>query len=192
MIATEPTTEARPCSIYVPPLRGFSIASVFIFGFVLFGLLDRVRANPRLFWSFMGAVAVLLAWSAVLFPSAWRRGRRLTLEFVPRPQHYLQACLQTAIFAYWGWYWRQVYDWYYLVIAQLVFAYAFDLLLSWSRRNTCTLGFLPFPIVFSTNLFLWFKLDWFFFQVMMMAVGFAAKELVPRQKHGLDTHLFNT
>src|SRR5207249_8056080 len=191
MIATEPTTEARPCSIYVPPLRGFGIASVFIFGFVLFGLLDRVRANPRLFWSFMGAVAVLLAWSAVLFGSAWCRRRRLTLEFVPRPQHYLQACLQTAIFAYWGWYWRQVYDSYYLVIAQLVFAYAFDLLLSWSRRDHYRLSFLPFPIVFSTNLFLWFKPEWFYFQFMMLALGFAAKELLRWNKHGRETHIFN-
>src|SRR5438132_12495722 len=191
MIATEPTTEARPCSIYVPPLRGFSMASVFIFGLVLFGLLDRVRANPRLFWSFMGAVAVLLTWSAVLFGSAWRRRRRLTLEFAPLPQHYLQACLQTAIFAYWGWYWRQVYDSYYLVIAQLVFAYAFDLLLSWSRRDTYRLSFLPFPIVFSTNLFLWFKPDWFYFQFMMLAVGFAAKELLRWNKQGRDTHIFN-
>src|SRR5438034_2753306 len=122
MIATEPTTEARPCSIYVPPLRGFSIASVFIFGFVLFGLLERVRANPPLFWSFMGAVAVLLAWNAVLLLSARRQRRTLTLEFGPRPQHYLQACLQTAIFAYWGWYWPQVYESFYLIIAQLLFA----------------------------------------------------------------------
>src|SRR5437870_13838633 len=99
MIATEPVTETRARSIDIPPLRGFSIASVFIFGLVLFGLLDRVRANPRLFWSFMGAVVVLLVWSAVLFASARRRRRGLTLEFVPRPQHYLQACLQTAIFA---------------------------------------------------------------------------------------------
>ncbi len=191
MSLIEPTTEPAPRSIHMAPLRGFSIAFVFIFGLVLFGLIDQVRANPRLFWSFMGAVAVLLAWSAVLFPSAWRRRRRLTLEFVPRPQHYLQACLQTAIFAYWGWYWRQVYDSYYLVIAQLVFAYAFDLLLSWSRRDTYRLGLLPFPIVFSTNLFLWFKPDWFYFQFMMLALGFAAKELFRWNKQGRDTHIFN-
>ena len=30
-------------------------------------------------------------------------------------------------------------------------------LLGWSRRDTYTLGFGPFPIVLSTNLFLWFK-----------------------------------
>jgi len=65
----ELTTELRPRSIYISPLRGFSVAFVFIFGLVLFGLIDQVRTNPRLFWSFMGAVAVLLAWSAVLFPS---------------------------------------------------------------------------------------------------------------------------
>src|SRR5262249_60200220 len=104
----------------------------------------------------MGAVAVLLAWSAVLFSSAWRHRRKLTLEFDPRPQHYLQACLQTAIFAYWGWYWRQVYDSYYLVIGQLVFAYAFDLLLSWSRRGFYRVGFLSFSSCFSPKPFLLF------------------------------------
>src|SRR5437867_536334 len=191
MSVIERTTEPLPRSIHLPALRGFSIAFVFIFGLVLFGLIDRVRANPRLFWSFMGAVAVLLAWSAVLFPAAWRRGRRLTLEFVPRPQHYLQACLQAGIFAYWGWYWRQVYDSYYLVIGQLIFAYAFDLLLSWSRRDTYTLGFLPFPIVFSTNLFLSFKPDWFYFQFMMLAFGFAAKELIRWSQQVRSTHVFN-
>jgi len=191
MSVIEQRTEPAPRSIHLPPLRGFSIAFVFMFGLVLFGFMGRVRANPRLFWSFMGAVAVLLAWSAVLFPWAWRRGRRFTLQFVPRPQHYLQACLQTAIFAYWGWYWQQVYDSYYLVIAQLVFAYAFDLLLSWSRRGTYALGFLPFPIVFSTNLFLWFKPDWFYFQFMMVALGFAAKDLIRWNKQGRDTHVFN-
>jgi hypothetical protein len=191
MIVIEPTTEPAPRSIYMPPVRGFSVAFAFIFGLALFGLIDHVRANPRLFWSFIGAAAVLLAWSAVLFLPAWRRRRRLALELVPRPQHYLQACLQTAIFAYWGWYWRPVYDAFYLVIAQLIFAYAFDLLLSWSRRDTYRFGFLPFPIVFSTNLFLWFKPDWFYFQFMMLAAGFAAKELLRWNKQGRDTHIFN-
>ena len=191
MIAIEPKTEPASPSIYITPLRGFSVAFAFIFGLALFGLVGQVRANSRLFWSFMGAVVVLLAWSAVLFGSAWGRRRKLALEFAPRLQHYLQACLQTAIFAYWGWYWRQVYDSYYLVIAQLVFAYAFDLLLSWSRRDIYRLSFLPFPIVFSTNLFLWFKPDWFYFQFMMLAVGFAAKELLRWNKQGRDTHIFN-
>src|SRR5207244_5385087 len=69
--------------------------------------------------------------------------------------------------------------------------YAFDLLLSWSRRDIYRLSFLPFPIVFSTNLFLWFKPDWFYFQLMMVALGFAAKELIRWNKQGRTTHVFN-
>src|SRR5689334_6495064 len=144
----------------------FSIVCAFIMGVASFGFIGPGRSNSRLFWSFMGAVGVLLVWAVVLFVLAWRQGRVLTLEFAPKPQHYLQACLQTAIFAYWGWYWPQVYDAAYLIVAQLLFAYAFDMLLTWSRRDRYSLGFLPFPIVFSTNLFLWFKPDWFYFQLI--------------------------
>jgi hypothetical protein len=172
-------------------IGALGIAFIFTLTLASLGFLERVRANPRLFWSFMGATAVLLAWNALLRLSARRRHRTLTLEFVPRPQHYLQACLQTAIFAYWGWYWPQVYDSFYLIIAQLIFAYAFDMLLSWSRRDRYTLGFLQFPIVFSMNLFLWFKPEWFYFQFMMLAVGFLAKELIRWQKDGRETHVFN-
>ena len=46
---------------------------------------------------------------------------------------------------YWGWYWRQVYDSAHLIAAQLLFAYAFDMLLSWSRRDTYTLGLRSVP-----------------------------------------------
>ena len=81
-----------------------------------------------------------------------------------RKQHYLQACAQGSVLLYWGWYWREVYDSAHLILAQLLFAYAFDMLLSWSRRDTYTLGFGPFPVIFSINLFLWFKPDWFYLQ----------------------------
>ena len=76
----------------------------------------------------------------------------------------MQACAHTAILAYWGWYWRGVSDWAPLIVAQLVFAYAFDMLLAWSRRDTYTIGFGPVPVIFSTNLFLWFRPDWFYLQ----------------------------
>ena len=106
-------------------------------------------------------------------------------------QHYVQACAHTSIFLYWGWYWRPVYEFAYLIVAQLFFAYAFDMLLSWSRRDTYTLGFGPFPIIFSTNLFLWFRQDWFYLQFLMIAVGFAAKEFIRWNKDGRQTHIFN-
>src|SRR4029450_6224082 len=92
---------------------------------------------------------------------------------------------------YWGWHWRPVYEHLWLLAAQLVFAYAFDMLLSWSRRATFVLGFGPFPIIFSTNLFLWFKDDWFYLQFLLIAVGFLGKEFVRWQRDGKSTHIFN-
>ena len=70
-----------------------------------------------------------------------------------RRQHYIQACAQVAIFVYWGWYWRPVYESAHLIVVQLLFAYAFDMLLVWSRRDSYTLGFGPFPVILSINLF---------------------------------------
>ena len=98
---------------------------------------------------------------------------------------------KAAIFVYWGWYWPPVYESAYLIAAQLVFAYAFDMLLGWSRRDTYTLGLGPFPVIFSINLFLWFTPDWFWLQLLMVAAGFAAKELVRWRRDGRDVHIFN-
>jgi hypothetical protein len=92
---------------------------------------------------------------------------------------------------YWGWHWRPVYDSVHLIAAQLLFAYAFDMLISWSRRDTYTIGFAPFPVIFSINLFLWFKPDWFYFQFVLVAAGLAAKELIRWEKNGRRVHVFN-
>jgi tetratricopeptide (TPR) repeat protein len=156
-----------------------------------FTLLQPVRQTPGLLWAFVGAGIVLLAWTATLYASARRTGRQFNLEISIRKQHYLQACAQSAVFVYWGWYWRTAYDYAYLIAAQLIFAYAFDTLLSWSRRDTHVLGFGPFPIIFSTNLFLWFKPDWFAWQFVMVGLGFAAKELIRWTKDGRRAHIFN-
>ena len=155
------------------------------------GLLESVGQNPRLWWSFVGAGITLLTWIAVLFGSALRTGRTLTLEIVLRKQHYVQACAQGSVLLYWGWYWVEVYDAAHLIAAQLVFAYAFDMLLAWSRRDTYTLGFGPFPVILSINLFLLFKQDWFYLQFVMVALGFAAKELISWNKEGRRVHIFN-
>jgi hypothetical protein len=72
-----------------------------------------------------------------------------------------------------------------------LFAYAFDMLLAWSRRATYALGFAPFPIIISINLFLWFKPDWFYLQFLMVALGLAAKELIRWERDGRRVHIFN-
>jgi hypothetical protein len=170
-------------ALTLPLMFTASLASV--------AFLDTVRQNETLFWSILGAAGALLVWSVVLFASARRSGRVLMLELVVRRQHYVQACAQASVLLYWGWYWREVYQSAHLIAAQLLFAYAFDMLLGWSSRDTFTLGLGPLPVVFSINLFLWFKPDWFYFQFVMLALGFAAKELIRWEKDGRYTHIFN-
>jgi len=175
----------------LPSARALALPLTFTLLLVALGFLPSVRQQPVLLWSFWGASAVLLAWNAVMLAAVRRRGRALTVEVVLRKQHYVQACAHLSILTYWGWYWHQVYDAAPLIAAQLVFAYALDALLAWSRRNTYTFGFGPFPIIFSTNLFLWFKSDWFYLQFLLVAVGFAAKELIRWNKDGRSVHIFN-
>ncbi len=153
--------------------------------------LAPVRQNPRVLWACLGAALALSAWNALLLVWVGRKGRTLKLEVVARKQHYLQACAQGSVLLYWGWYWPQVYDSAHLILSQLLFAYAFDMLLAWSRRETYTLGFAPFPVIFSINLFLWFKPDWFYLQFAMVAFGFTAKELIRWEKEGRRVHIFN-
>lgn len=173
------------------PPRALTLPLTFTLLLATFAVIPSVRAQQSLLWSLAGAVALLLAWAGLLFTTAARAGRTLSLDVVVRKQHWVQACAQVLVYLYWGWYWRQVYDSAHLIAAQLVFAYAFDMLLTWSRRDHYTLGFGPFPIIFSINLFMWFKPDWFYFQFLMVAVGFTVKELVRWNKDGRRTHIFN-
>jgi len=173
------------------PTGALGLPLAFTLTLMAFGLLDRVSGNPRLLTSFLGVSGAFLAWIALLGGVASARSRTFTLEIVLRKQHYLQACAQSSVLLYWGLYWPQVYEAAYLIVAQLVFAYAFDLLLGWSRRDTYTLGFGPFPIIFSINLFLWFRPEWFYLQFLMVALGLAVKELIRWEKGGRLTHIFN-
>ena len=179
-------------------IRGWIAFAPLVLSAVLFGMayLPRVQSDPVLVRSFLGAAIALFAWQAVLFLGGRNRTRgadgegpvatvRLT------PQHYLQALIQVALFAYWGWYWRPVYDMAWLIAGQLVFAYAFGMLLSWTRGRPYGLGFGPFPIILSINLFIWFKDDWFYLQFLMIAVGFLGKEFVRWSREGRSAHIFN-
>src|SRR5918993_3622651 len=163
----------------------------FIAGLGAFLALPRIHTNPVLTASFACAAAVLLVWYAWLWLRTRARGTRLKIDISLRPQHYLQAIAHTSIFVYWGFYWPPIQDAAVLIAAQIVFAYAFDILLSWTRKDEFVLGFGPFPIIYSTNLFLRFRDDWFYLQFLMIAVGFLAKELIQWERDGRRVHIFN-
>jgi hypothetical protein len=157
----------------------------------LFSFHPNIYGPIHLRWSFWGVGLALLVWRFELARRAASKGRELEIQIRISRAHYMQALVQLAIYLYWGWHWRPVYDQAGLILAQLLFAYVFDMLLCWSRRNRWVLGFGPFPIVLSTNLFLWFRDDWFIWQFLMIAVGYMGKEFFKWQKDGRSTHIFN-
>lgn len=172
------------------PLGLSSVLAVVLAAFALIS-----RQSPVLVRTFLGAGCMLLVWSALLYLKTQRSGRTLTLEFAPRRQHWVQACAQTTVLLYWGWHARIVFTFLPFIVAQLIFAYAFDSLLTWSRRDKYAIGFGAFPIILSINLFLWFRLDWFYWQFAMIAVGYLAKELIRWNRDGggggRSAHIFN-
>ncbi len=149
------------------------------------------RGWPGLFWTFVGSATLLLAWTATLLVSGRRQGRTFGLDVVLRPQHWVQACAQLVIVLYWGWYSRSVYAFLPFIAVQLIFAYGVDALIAWSRRDRYALGFGPFPVILSINLFLWFRPEWFYWQFAMILVGYAAKELIRWNRDGRSAHIFN-
>jgi hypothetical protein len=154
--------------------------------------LPRLQETPALTWSFWTAGAVLILWNfGVFFRFSGKSRRPRIVAVAPRPQHYIQTFCHSCVYAYWGYYWPPVYDFFPLLAGQLLFAYAFDTLLSWSRGEDYQLGWGPFPIVFSTNLFLWFKDEFFYWQFVLIALGFAGKAFVRWHREGKRVHIFN-
>jgi hypothetical protein len=185
-----PTSPAPTYTTRLSAGGAFALNGAFVAALLVLSQLGLLQDRPVVRTSIIGAALVLLAWSALLF-GVLRRGQKVTLEVVLRRQHYLQACLQGALILYWGYYWREVYHAAPLIAAQLLFAYGFDSLLSWTHRRTFALGFGPFPVIFSITLFFWFKDEWFYWQFPMVALGFAAKEFLRWKRDGLNTHIFN-
>lgn len=171
--------------------RGAYLPIIFIVAIASISLLPRIALHDTLWLVHFAVVGVLLAWYLGLY---WRdREKSDALNFRMRlsAPHYVQACLHFSIYVYWGLYWELVSHNGLLLISQILFAFAFEALLNWSRGKEWRLGFGPFPIIFSTNLFLTFKDDWFIYQFVLIAVGFLAKEFIVWKRDGIRTHIFN-
>lgn len=153
----------------------------------------RVQQNVHLFWTFVAVPSVLLLWRLGLLVA----GRTVAVETLPPvKQHYVQACVQICLYLFWGYHWqidgiRPIYAQAPLILVQFAFLYAFDALLAWTRGRPWRLASGPTPIVLSTNLFIWFRDDWFVWQFVMVSAGLLGKEFLKWTKDGRRTHVFN-
>ena len=179
--------------------RDSRLPAFLIVGLAVLALMPRIQTNDTLIWSFVAAAVFLGLWLTFLLSRGQAERDTYSFEIALRPQHYIQACVQFSVYAYWGYHWelipgsglRPVYDHALLMLGQIIFAYAFGILLSWSRHQKYILGFGPIPIIFSVNLFLWFRDDWFYMQFLMIALGFMGKEYIRWNREGRSMHIFN-
>ncbi len=191
------TSKARETSSVIenmPVIGGahlLKVPTLFAIALFLLSFTSRVQSNDTLIYSFWASCLGLLVWQGWLLKHCAAHNCHKTFIIGLKPQHYIQAMVHLSVYTYWGMYWQPVQDHAVLLVAQILFAYSFDILLSWTRRETYQLGFGPFPIIFSTNLFMWFMDDWFYLQFVMVAVGFLGKEFVRWNRDGRLVHIFN-
>lgn len=122
--------------------------------------------------------AVLLAGWALVLTFVSRGGRGFELALVFRLTHALPAVLQSLIFAYWSVYWAPVRQHLPAIFFQLLFAYAFDGLLSLSLRKRWELSLGPIPVVLSTNLFAQFAPALLDASLVMISLALVSKALI--------------
>jgi hypothetical protein len=152
-------------------------------------LADQGRMVPAL--SIFVALAVLGAWQLVLFTVTANPTTKYKVEPLFRSTHYIQATLQASIYVYLGLYWDAIRANVPLLLTQILLGYLFEILLSWSRGRPAKLGFGTVPVILSTNLFLWFREDYFYYQVLMVALAFFSKEFLTWNYDGRKRHIFN-
>ena len=159
--------------------------------FFLLSFTSRVQQSGTLYHTFLGLSCLLAVIYAITLFIIIKRNYIPETKTVIVKAHYVQMTLHLSIFAYWGWYWDQVYQQTILIIAQLVFIHILDILFRWLRNEPWLAGFGRFPIILSTNLFLWFRDDWFYLQFLMIAFGMLAKDFFTWERDGRRTHIFN-
>lgn len=154
-------------------------------------LIPAFKAHTVLLPTFLGAGGALLAWAAWLYIAGSSKNRILELQVSVKKPHWIQAGAQSALLLYWGWHVPPVFANLPFLFGQLFFAYGLDALLQWTRRGRYQLGFGPIPIILSINFFLWFKPEWYYWQFVIITLGYVAKEFIQWEKNGRRAHIFN-
>ncbi len=138
-----------------------------------------------------GFAAALLGLTVIFLRLKQSRQEPLTFSVVIRRPHLVQSMVQLGVFLYWGTAWSSVWSQMPLITAQICFAYGCEALFSWRRFGHWRFGFGPFPVVLSTNLFLWFVDDYFVLQFIMIGLAYWSRDALCVERDGRRKHLFN-
>lgn len=175
----------------LPPRRALAAAIGVLLAFTATLALPRVATSPPVFGSVAAAALLCAGWLAAVARRAHVAGRPLEAIVVIRRPHWVQLCMHTTLYVWWGLHVALVGEQAWLILLQLPLAYLLDLLLAWSRRRPWIIGFGPIPIIGSINLFLWFVDDWYALQLVMVALAFGGREFIKWRWLGRERHIFN-
>lgn len=165
-------------------------AACVIVAFLVF-LAPQVRGDGSLRNSILGANGLLLLWFAVLLVLKRKRGSSWEFDLFLRPQILVQGCVQASVYIYVSQFSHWISDYAPLIVYQLIFAVAFELLLSLHRYGNARIGYSVLPIVLSINLFIWIKPQYFYAQLLMVAFAVWSKHYIARTVNGTTSHVFN-
>jgi len=178
--STRESLEARPSWMVICGLWLIFVSGIF---WSRFSSSTDLR-NALYLWAAASLIALAIAWM--------KNGRAAPVISVSiRTPHYVQMCVQGSVFVYWGWYWPPVYEYVPLILSQVIFAYLVELAVCWFKYGKWRIGFGPWPIVFSTNLFMWFVDTHFWVQYVLIALAYLSREWLRWKKDGVESHIFN-
>ena len=154
-------------------------------------LWQRVLQQPAL-WS-----GVLMALAGATLFYLWVASRRAKaglpwgVIWAPRRAHLVQCFAQGLVYVGWCAHWEVARGQLPLICAQVGFAYLLDMCAVWRSAPIYRLGFGPIPIVLSTNLFLFFKDEYYYWQWPMIALAILSKDLFRWRRGERVAHIFN-
>jgi TPR repeat protein len=118
-------------------------------------------------------------------------GRSFAMVAAIKRPHYMQALTQLGVYLWWANSWAPVKSMALPILLQIAFAYLCEMLVAWSRDRPWRAGFGPLPITLSINLFLWFRDPHFGYQLLLIVLCYAGKDLIVWTRNGRKRHVFN-
>ncbi len=134
------------------------------------------------------AFAILALAFLVLALRARLGGAQLERSVQVQPIQALQPCVQLTILAYWAVYWVELRSHAGPIALHILYCYGLEGVLSWAAGRTWRVTLGVFPVVFSTNLFLYYSPESQLYIYALYTVAFAGKALVRRSN---GRHIFN-